>query len=186
MAFGLSLFKDRSVVQYDPARVHITWSSLQFEGFAPDTFVTIEKVNPLHYSVVTGIDGKNAYLSNKNTDYLVTITLLSSSILNRTLLKVYSKFIESTDLLNTWGDTLTLIDHNLKISWSSPFAFFYKAPEVNYSAKTNTTTWQVYCNGMSVSNVAVAGEHLSTEQLLIKKVEETIQSVGKTISGIFS
>lgn len=186
MAFGLELFKDRAVAQYDPTRINIAWSSLDFKGFAPETFIKIEKVNPTHHQVVTGIDGKNAFLSNINNDGIITFSLLSTSKTNKVLLQIYTEFVNSTDLLNTWGDAITITDHNIKITWHSSFAFFYRAPEVSYSERSGVTSWQLYCDNIRVRKDAVAGEHLSTEQILIKKVEETIQSVGKTISGIFS
>ena len=183
---AIELFKDKSVYQYDPTRIHITWAGIDFNAFSPDTFITLEKVVPDHYTVIKGIGGNHAFLSNKDTDYLLSLSLLSNSRYNRALTSVYNKFINSKLPLTEWGGVLTLVDHNLKLSWHSPFTIYHKAPTIGYAALSGNTTWQLYCTNVKVDAQAIAGEHLSTEQILIKKVEDAIQSVGKTISGIFS
>ena len=184
---AIELFKDKSVYQYDPTRIQLSWGdAITFNAFSPDTFITLEKVIPESVAVVSGIGNGKAFLTNHHGDYILTISLLSNSKPNRVLTSVYNKFIYSKDPINKWGANIVLQDHNLKLVWYSSFAFFHKAPTAGYGALSGNTSWQLYCTNMIVSADAIAGEHLSTEQILIKKVEDAIQSVGKTISGIFS
>lgn len=183
MAFGLSLFKDTSVAQYNPQRIQCTWGEVALSGFAPDTFINITKNAPVH-SMVKGIDGKNAYLSNKDFDAQVSFILLQNSDTNKFLWEMYNKGHPSGNA--TVASQLVITDYNMGMAWESPFAFINEMPSVGYAARSGTTEWKFYCNNLKNKQGIVDGENFTTEQLLIKKVEETIQSVGKTISGIFS
>lgn len=183
MAFGLSIFKDTSVVQYNPQRVQVTWGEVSLTGFAPDTFITIQKNNPIH-TPVTGIDGKNAYLHNKNFDAIVTISLLQNSDTNKFFWAWYDRGLPRGN--TTVATNLVIVDYNMKMAWESSFAFINEMPMIGFGSKAGTVDWKFYCQNLTHRQGVVDGEQLTMEQVLIKKVEDAIQSVGKTISGIFS
>ena len=183
MAFGLSIFKDTSVVQYNPQRIQVTWGEVALTGFAPDTFITMQKNNPIH-TPVTGIDGKNAYLHNKNFDGTISFLLLQNSDTNKFLWEMYNKGHPSGN--STVASQLVVTDYNMAMSWESSFAFINEMPQVSFAKSSGVTEWKFYCAHLKNRQGIIDGEQLTMEQVLIKKVEDTIQSVGKTISGIFS
>lgn len=182
-AFGLSLFKDTSVAQYNPQRVQCTWGEVALNGYAPDTFITITKNSPIH-TVVKGLDGKNAYLTNKDFDAQVSFTLLQNSEANKFLWAWYDRGLPRGN--QTIATNLVITDYNMGMCWESSYAFINEMPVIGFGAKSGTVEWKFYCQNLTHRQGVVDGEYLTTEQLLIKKVEDAIQSVGKTISGIFS
>jgi hypothetical protein len=178
---GLSIFKDRSVAVYNPTKLSLSINNVLIKGFSENDVVNIEYLSDTCI-FVKGIDGNTAIQKQLNFDATITLSLLQTAQVNKQLLELSEKF-----KLAGQASQLTFSDYNLGVSWATSFAVLQTRPSFRYGASSQSFDWKFYCPNMKMSQqIASSDSMLTLESLLFKKIKEGAESIGKTISGIYS
>lgn len=72
------------VKNYDPVEILVSVGGVSISGFAPDTFVSATRDNPV-FSKVVGADGEVCRVRSRSKTGTIKLTLLSTSVSNDVL-----------------------------------------------------------------------------------------------------
>lgn len=121
---------------YAPQDIAITVGGLVIEGYAPDSFISIEQVEDT-FSMAQGADGYATRARTSNRNATATITLLASSPSNDVLTAAYNKDVKAGVAVS-----FQLVDLNGTTLVRAAKAWVRRLPTVEFgSGADNTREW---------------------------------------------
>lgn len=126
-----------TVATYDPKQVIVTWGSIVMAGYADGTFVTIAR-NGEVFTKRRGADGSVDRTNKNSRDFLVTITLMQTSVINAAITAQME-----IDLATNGGiSPLTIVDLRGTTLFSAPQAWVEKDPDDEEADEAGNREWQ--------------------------------------------
>lgn len=178
-----SIFKDNGLATYNPTKLTLTIGDQLVTGYG-QSVVTVSYVAD-NITPVKSIEGNTALLRQTTRDATITFTLLQTSETNKWLLQMQSEMLDGSKAIQL--PQVVFSDYNLGVSWRASSAFIVKHPDVTYSMTAGEVVWQIYAMQCTpIQNIKLDDTALTNEEILFRKVKESVASVGKTISSIFS
>lgn len=130
---------------YDPALVNISFSGLPLGGFAPDTFLQVER-NEDGFTLMVGAGGEAARSQSRNRSGRVTLTLLATSQTN----DVLSAIANADELGGTGVGALFIKEFNGTTLVLAESAWIMKQPTIERGAEVTTVEWVFECEELTM------------------------------------
>jgi hypothetical protein len=121
---------------YDPKKILVSFRGIPLTGFAPDTFVSVDR-NEDAFTLVVGSDGETTRTQNRNRSGTVTLTLMSGSQSNSLMAAIAARDEQSGD---GTGEVLVK-ELNGATLVSGKTAWVRKVPTVEFAKDDTTRTW---------------------------------------------
>lgn len=130
---------------YDPAKVLFSFGGQLITGYAPDTFLRVER-NEDGFSLVVGPGGEGARAKNNNKSGTITLTLMATSQANDLL----SAIAAADDLAGTGAAPAFLKELNGTTLASAQNAWVKKLPTIERGAEVSTVEWVIECEALEM------------------------------------
>ena len=142
-----------SLTRYDPARLFVTWGGLPLSGFAPGTFLTIRRDDPVWRSV-KGTNGELRRLRQKSKSGTVDLTLRHTASFNQAL----GALVKIDELTASMIAPLVIIDKLNASGSASVDAYIAAFPDLTYSKSEPDITWTFVCETIDMSYPGLSPE----------------------------
>lgn len=125
-----------AISTFDPKQLIITWGEFRISGFAPGTFVNVER-NEDSFTLTVGSDGEGARARSNDNSGRVTLTLLQTSLSNQQL----SQALFQDEL--TCGGVRPLLIRNIKGTdlYQAETSWLMKPSSAGYSSEIEPREW---------------------------------------------
>lgn len=130
---------------YDPALVNISFNGLPLGGFAPDTFLQVER-NEDGFTLMVGAGGEAARSQSRNRSGRVTLTLLSTSQTN----DILSAIANADELTGSGVGVLFIKEFNGTTLVLAESAWIMKQPTIERGAEVTTVEWVFECEELTM------------------------------------
>lgn len=129
------------MAQYDPARVSLNWNGIRIYGFAPDTFVSVERDED-SFSKEVGAAGDVVRIQSQNRGGKITFTLQAQSPVNDLLSAAQNADQESGDVV---GPAM-LKDNNGTSLAEADESWLLRPANMEYGTDGGTREWVLDCS----------------------------------------
>ena len=130
---------------YDPMLNVLSFAGLNITGFAPDTYISVER-NEDAFTLVVGASGEATRSHNRNRSGLVTVTLMASSQSNDAL----SAIAVADEISGSGLSVLLLKEAHGTTLVSASNAWIKKLPVVDRAKEAGTVEWVFECEDLSI------------------------------------
>lgn len=134
-----------SVSTYDPKDLIIILGSIRVQGYAPGTFVNVER-NEDSFALVVGSDGEGARARSNNNSGRATITLLQSSLTNT----LFSQQIALDESTGSGVLALLIKDQRGNSLYQAETAWLVKPSAASYGNEIENREWIIETDSMQV------------------------------------
>ena len=134
-----------AVTTYDPLLNVFSFAGLNITGFAPDTYISVER-NEDAFTLVVGASGEATRSHNRNRSGTVTLTLMASSLSNDAL----SAIAVADELSGAGVSALFLKEANGTTLVMASNAWIRKLPTVDRAKEAGTAEWVFECEDLSI------------------------------------
>jgi hypothetical protein len=136
----------REMHTYDPAEVSFSFRGLRIGGFAPGTFIEVERDED-GWKKKAGSQGDVTRTRNLNIMGSITVTLMAQSIFNDYLQSIAT--LDEATGLGT-GDS-QVMDHNSNMEAHASIAWIRKQPKVERADEAGNTVWVFDCADLEIN-----------------------------------
>lgn len=130
---------------YDPSLNVFSFAGLNITGYAPATYISVER-NEDAFTLVVGASGEATRSHNRNRSGTVTLTLMASSQSNDALTAIAL----ADEIGGTGVSVLFLKEANGTTLVSASNAWVKKMPVVDRAKEAGTVEWVFECEDLNI------------------------------------
>ncbi|ENK5519751.1 DUF3277 family protein, partial [Escherichia coli] len=129
--------------QYSPKDVVCSWNGIAIEGFAPDSFLRLQRTSPLVTPVV-GAGGQVALTRNADKTGTIEIELMQTSLSNQMLSAIQAKQ-DNMELEEDISSNFVIYDPSGSVLATGINAWLQELPQIELGRDQNSKTWIFGC-----------------------------------------
>ena len=129
--------------QYSPKDVVCSWNGIAIEGFAPDSFLRLQRTSPLVTPVV-GAGGQVALTRNADKTGTIEIELMQTSLSNQMLSAIQAKQ-DDMELEEDISSNFVIYDPSGSVLATGINAWLQELPQIELGRDQNSKTWIFGC-----------------------------------------
>lgn len=130
---------------YDPLKNLLSFAGVLATGFAPDTFIKVER-NEDAFSLVVGASGEAVRTQNRNRSGKVTVTLLAKSQTN----DLWSAIAAGDELAGTGVAPFFLKELNGTTRVSAENAWLTRPAAIERAKEAGNVEWIIECENLDM------------------------------------
>lgn len=140
--------------QYSPKDVVCSWNGIAITGFAPDSFLRLQRNSDLVTPVV-GAGGDVALTRNADKTGTIEIELMQTAESNQYLSALYAKQ-ENMELELDIASNFIIYDPSGSVMATGVNAWLQALPDVELGADQNSKVWTFGCEKLEISTTIPA------------------------------
>ena len=140
--------------QYSPKDVVCSWNGIAIEGFAPDSFLRLQRTSPLITPVV-GAGGQVALTRNADKTGTIEIELMQTSLSNQILSAIQAKQ-DDMELEEDISSNFVIYDPSGSVMATGINAWLQELPQVELGRDQNSKTWIFGCERLDYTSTVPA------------------------------
>lgn len=140
--------------QYSPKDVVCSWNGIAIEGFAPDSFLRLQRTSPLITPVV-GAGGQVALTRNADKTGTIEIELMQTSLSNQMLSAIQAKQ-DNTELEEDISSNFVIYDPSGSVLATGINAWLQELPQIELGRDQNSKTWIFGCEKLDYTSTIPA------------------------------
>lgn len=140
--------------QYSPKDVVCSWNGIAITGFAPDSFLRLQRNSDLVTPVV-GAGGDVALTRNADKTGTIEIELMQTAESNQYLNALYAKQ-ENMELELDIASNFIIYDPSGSVMATGVNAWLQALPDVELGANQNSKVWTFGCEKLEISTTIPA------------------------------
>nr|DAJ98421.1 MAG TPA: Protein of unknown function (DUF3277) [Caudoviricetes sp.] len=140
--------------QYSPKDVVCSWNGIAIEGFAPDSFLRLQRTSPLVTPVV-GAGGQVALTRNADKTGTIEIELMQTSLSNQILSAIQAKQ-DDMELEEDISSNFVIYDPSGSVMATGINAWLQELPQVELGRDQNSKTWIFGCERLDYTSTVPA------------------------------
>ncbi|URN71118.1 hypothetical protein ECOH1_00058 [Escherichia phage ECOH1] len=140
--------------QYSPKDVVCSWNGIAIEGFAPDSFLRLQRTSPLITPVV-GAGGQVALTRNADKTGTIEIELMQTSLSNQMLSAIQAKQ-DNMELEEDISSNFVIYDPSGSVLATGINAWLQELPQVELGRDQNSKTWIFGCEKLDYTSTIPA------------------------------
>ena len=140
--------------QYSPKDVVCSWNGIAIEGFAPDSFLRLQRTSPLVTPVV-GAGGQVALTRNADKTGTIEIELMQTSLSNQMLSAIQAKQ-DNMELEEDISSNFVIYDPSGSVLATGINAWLQELPQVELGRDQNSKTWIFGCERLDYTSTVPA------------------------------
>lgn len=129
--------------QYSPKDVVCSWNGIAIEGFAPDSFLRLQRTTALVTPVV-GAGGNVALTRNADQTGTIEIELMQTSPSNLRLAAIYA-VQQAAELEDNISSNFVIFDPSGSVMATGRNCWLQELPRVELGGQQNSKTWIFGC-----------------------------------------
>ena len=140
--------------QYSPKEVVCSWNGIAIEGFAPDSFLRLQRTSPLVTPVV-GAGGQVALTRNADKTGTIEIELMQTSLSNQMLSAIQAKQ-DNMELEEDISSNFVIYDPSGSVLATGINAWLQELPQIELGRDQNSKTWIFGCEKLDYTSTIPA------------------------------
>lgn len=140
--------------QYSPKDVVCSWNGIAIEGFAPDSFLRLQRTSPLITPVV-GAGGQVALTRNADKTGTIEIELMQTSLSNQMLSAIQAKQ-DNMELEEDISSNFVIYDPSGSVLATGINAWLQELPQIELGRDQNSKTWIFGCEKLEYTSTIPA------------------------------
>lgn len=140
--------------QYSPKDVVCSWNGIAIEGFAPDSFLRLQRTSPLATPVV-GAGGQVALTRNADKTGTIEIELMQTSLSNQMLSAIQAKQ-DNMELEEDISSNFVIYDPSGSVLATGINAWLQELPQIELGRDQNSKTWIFGCEKLDYTSTIPA------------------------------
>lgn len=140
--------------QYSPKDVVCSWNGIAIEGFAPDSFLRLQRTSPLVTPVV-GAGGQVALTRNADKTGTIEIELMQTSLSNQMLSAIQAKQ-DDMELEVDIASNFVIYDPSGSVLATGINAWLQELPQIELGRDQNSKTWIFGCEKLDYTSTIPA------------------------------
>lgn len=140
--------------QYSPKDVVCSWNGIAIEGFAPDSFLRLQRTSPLVTPVV-GAGGQVALTRNADKTGTIEIELMQTSLSNQMLSAIQAKQ-DDMELEVDISSNFVIYDPSGSVLATGINAWLQELPQIELGRDQNSKTWIFGCEKLDYTSTIPA------------------------------
>ncbi|ATE85803.1 hypothetical protein KPS64_gp71 [Shigella phage KPS64] len=140
--------------QYSPKDVVCSWNGIAIEGFAPDSFLRLQRNSPLVTQVV-GAGGQVALTRNADKTGTIEIELMQTSLSNQMLSAIQAKQ-DDMELEEDISSNFVIYDPSGSVLATGINAWLQELPQIELGRDQNSKTWIFGCEKLDYTSTIPA------------------------------
>lgn len=140
--------------QYSPKDVVCSWNGIAIEGFAPDSFLRLQRTSPLVTPVV-GAGGQVALTRNADKTGTIEIELMQTSLSNQMLSVIQAKQ-DNMELEEDISSNFVIYDPSGSVLATGINAWLQELPQIELGRDQNSKTWIFGCEKLDYTSTIPA------------------------------
>lgn len=140
--------------QYSPKDVVCSWNGIAIEGFAPDSFLRLQRTSPLVTPVV-GAGGQVALTRNADKTGTIEIELMQTSLSNQMLSAIQAKQ-DNMELEADISSNFVIYDPSGSVLATGINAWLQELPQIELGRDQNSKTWIFGCEKLDYTSTIPA------------------------------
>lgn len=140
--------------QYSPKDVVCSWNGIAIEGFAPDSFLRLQRTSPLVTPVV-GAGGQVALTRNADKTGTIEIELMQTSLSNQMLSAIQAKQ-DDMELEEDISSNFVIYDPSGSVLATGINAWMQEMPQIELGRDQNSKTWIFGCEKLDYTSTIPA------------------------------
>lgn len=140
--------------QYSPKDVVCSWNGIAIEGFAPDSFLRLQRTSPLVTPVV-GAGGQVALTRNADKTGTIEIELMQTSLSNQMLSAIQAKQ-DNMELEEDISSNFVIYDPSGSVLATGINAWLQELPQIELGRDQNSKTWIFGCEKLDYTSTTPA------------------------------
>lgn len=140
--------------QYSPKDVVCSWNGIAIEGFAPDSFLRLQRTSPLITPVV-GAGGQVALTRNADKTGTIEIELMQTSLSNQMLSAIQAKQ-DNMELEEDISSNFVIYDPSGSVLATGINAWLQELPHVELGRDQKSKTWIFGCEKLDYTSTIPA------------------------------
>lgn len=140
--------------QYSPKDVVCSWNGIAIEGFAPDSFLRLQRTSPLITPVV-GAGGQVALTRNADKTGTIEIELMQTSLSNQMLSAIQAKQ-DNMELEADISSNFVIYDPSGSVLATGINAWLQELPQIELGRDQNSKTWIFGCEKLDYTSTIPA------------------------------
>jgi hypothetical protein len=140
--------------QYSPKDVVCSWNGIAIEGFAPDSFLRLQRTSPLVTPVV-GAGGQVALTRNADKTGTIEIELMQTSLSNQMLSAIQAKQ-DNMELEEDISSNFVIYDPSGSVLATGINAWLQELPQIELGRDQNSKTWIFGCEKLDYTSTIPA------------------------------
>lgn len=140
--------------QYSPKDVVCSWNGIAIEGFAPDSFLRLQRTSPLITPVV-GAGGQVALTRNADKTGTIEIELMQTSLSNQMLSAIQAKQ-DNMELEEDISSNFVIYDPSGSVLATGINAWLQELPQIELGRDQNSKTWIFGCERLDYTSTIPA------------------------------
>ncbi|UPW39144.1 hypothetical protein ESCO45_00021 [Escherichia phage vB_EcoM_ESCO45] len=140
--------------QYSPKDVVCSWNGIAIEGFAPDSFLRLQRTSPLVTPVV-GAGGQVALTRNADKTGTIEIELMQTSLSNQMLSAIQAKQ-DNMELEEEISSNFVIYDPSGSVLATGINAWLQELPQIELGRDQNSKTWIFGCEKLDYTSTIPA------------------------------
>lgn len=140
--------------QYSPKDVVCSWNGIAIEGFAPDSFLRLQRTSPLITPVV-GAGGQVALTRNADKTGTIEIELMQTSLSNQMLSAIQAKQ-DNMELEEDISSNFVIYDPSGSVLATGINAWLQELPQIELGRDQNSKTWIFGCEKLDYTSTVPA------------------------------
>lgn len=140
--------------QYSPKDVVCSWNGIAIEGFAPDSFLRLQRTSPLVTPVV-GAGGQVALTRNADKTGTIAIELMQTSLSNQMLSAIQAKQ-DNMELEEDISSNFVIYDPSGSVLATGINAWLQELPQIELGRDQNSKTWIFGCEKLDYTSTIPA------------------------------
>ncbi|UPW39691.1 hypothetical protein ESCO56_00014 [Escherichia phage vB_EcoM_ESCO56] len=140
--------------QYSPKDVVCSWNGIAIEGFAPDSFLRLQRTSPLVTPVV-GAGGQVALTRNADKTGTIEIELMQTSLSNQMLSAIQAKQ-DNMELEEDISSNFVIYDPSGSVLATGINAWLQELPQIELGRDQNSKTWVFGCEKLDYTSTIPA------------------------------
>ena len=140
--------------QYSPKDVVCSWNGIAIEGFAPDSFLRLQRTSPLVTPVV-GAGGQVALTRNADKTGTIEIELMQTSLSNQMLSAIQAKQ-DNMELEEDISSNFVIYDPSGSVLATGINAWLQELPQIELGRDQNSKTWIFGCDKLDYTSTIPA------------------------------
>ena len=140
--------------QYSPKDVVCSWNGIAIEGFAPDSFLRLQRTSPLITPVV-GAGGQVALTRNADKTGTIEIELMQTYLSNQMLSAIQAKQ-DNMELEADISSNFVIYDPSGSVLATGINAWLQELPQIELGRDQNSKTWIFGCEKLDYTSTIPA------------------------------
>lgn len=140
--------------QYSPKDVVCSWNGIAIEGFAPDSFLRLQRTSPL-VTLVVGAGGQVALTRNADKTGTIEIELMQTSLSNQMLSAIQAKQ-DNMELEEDISSNFVIYDPSGSVLATGINAWLQELPQIELGRDQNSKTWIFGCEKLDYTSTIPA------------------------------